>query len=461
MSVDEYIPRPGEWPVDPQHDVPIDEHRVWIDGCFDFSHHGHAGAMLQARQLGKELLVGVHSDEAILENKGPTVMTLKERIAAVDACRWATKSIPHAPYVTSLPWISHYGCKYVVHGDDITSDASGEDCYRFVKAAGRFKIVKRTPGISTTDLVGRMLLCTKTHFIKSLDKALAGEEGSGSEQERKQAGEQMTERIKAYASNETGLEPGSEVWVWHQAVESKTAEPSGANNDGKCTKMVDGIAPKKGQRVVYVDGGFDLFSSGHIEFLRRVVEKEEKEGRERGWYSPEATQQRITESGSDYSPVYVVAGVHDDQVINHWKGVNYPIMNIFERGLCVLQCKYISAVVFSAPFTPSSSFLKSLPYGLPSVIYHGSTSFMPSVEDPYVDARTLGIFQEIPLHDFAHVNAGEIVARIMRSRAQYEERQRVKGVKGIGEEAVRRREEMEREENAKAAEREALRQSKA
>jgi glycerol-3-phosphate cytidylyltransferase-like family protein len=42
---------------------------------------GHAGAMLQARQLGTELLVGVHSDEAILENKGPTVMRLDERCA--------------------------------------------------------------------------------------------------------------------------------------------------------------------------------------------------------------------------------------------------------------------------------------------------------------------------------------------------------------------------------------------
>lgn len=36
--------------------------------------------MLQARKLGKELLVGIHSDEAILENKGPTVMTLAERL---------------------------------------------------------------------------------------------------------------------------------------------------------------------------------------------------------------------------------------------------------------------------------------------------------------------------------------------------------------------------------------------
>ena len=40
---------------------------------------GHAGAMLQARRLGKELLVGIHSDEEIMDNKGPTVMTLKER----------------------------------------------------------------------------------------------------------------------------------------------------------------------------------------------------------------------------------------------------------------------------------------------------------------------------------------------------------------------------------------------
>jgi ethanolamine-phosphate cytidylyltransferase len=38
--------------------------------------------MLQARKLGKELYVGIHSDEAILENKGPTVMTLSERLGS-------------------------------------------------------------------------------------------------------------------------------------------------------------------------------------------------------------------------------------------------------------------------------------------------------------------------------------------------------------------------------------------
>lgn len=36
--------------------------------------------MLQARRLGNELWVGIHSDQAILENKGPTVMSLDERL---------------------------------------------------------------------------------------------------------------------------------------------------------------------------------------------------------------------------------------------------------------------------------------------------------------------------------------------------------------------------------------------
>lgn len=48
-----------------------------------FTSTGHAGAMLQARQLGTELYVGIHSDESILENKGPTVMTLEERYCAI------------------------------------------------------------------------------------------------------------------------------------------------------------------------------------------------------------------------------------------------------------------------------------------------------------------------------------------------------------------------------------------
>ncbi len=293
--------------------------------------------MVQARQLGNELYCGVHSDEDIMANKGPTVMNLKERLAATDACRWVTRSVGHAPYVTELPYISHFGCKYVVHGDDITSDSDGNDCYRFVKEAGRFKVVKRSPGISTTDLVGRMLLCTRTHFIKSLENVLAGTEGGGTEEERKATAAAMNDRLALYATDETAKAPGAEIWFWRASLEAKSEET--ALEKGEFRQFLEGPGPQPGQRIVYVDGGYDLFSSGHIEFLRNVLLEEEKLAKATDWFGEAAAAKRKQATGKDYGPSYVVVGVHDDNVINSWKGVNYPIMNIYERGLCVLQCK--------------------------------------------------------------------------------------------------------------------------
>jgi ethanolamine-phosphate cytidylyltransferase len=109
----------------------------------------------------------------------------------------------------------------VVHGDDITSDSGGEDCYRYVKAAGRFLVVKRTPGISTTELVGRMLLCTKNHFIKSLLGMLSGAEGPSSPDERKKLGKEMMQRIRDYATDESGSKPGLVVTSWMGSKEAK------------------------------------------------------------------------------------------------------------------------------------------------------------------------------------------------------------------------------------------------
>ena len=173
-----------------------------------------------------------------------------------------------------------------------------------------------------------MLLCTKNHFIKSLLKILAGEEGSENPEERKRLGNEMTQRIREYATDESGLLPGPQVLSWtgsEARIEDHFREEAGTYRT-----MANGKAPRQGQRIVYVDGGFDLFSSGHIEFLRQVAMVEEALGRQNGWYK---------DSNKDYGPAYIVVGIHDDEVINHWKGVNYPIMNIFERGLCVLQCR--------------------------------------------------------------------------------------------------------------------------
>jgi len=110
--------------------------------------------------------------------------------------------------------------------------------------------------------------------------------------------------------------------------------------------------------------------------------------------------------------------------------------------------QYISAMIFGAAFVPDSAFLGSLPYKV-TAVYHGPTASAPPTEDPYADAKKLNLYREVSDHKYSHINATEIVGRILKSRDMYEERQRVKGVKGIGEEAVRRREEMERKQAEK------------
>lgn len=54
--------------------------RVYMDGCFDLMHYGHANALRQAKALGDELVVGVVSDEEIIANKGPPVLSMEERL---------------------------------------------------------------------------------------------------------------------------------------------------------------------------------------------------------------------------------------------------------------------------------------------------------------------------------------------------------------------------------------------
>ncbi|ANB10974.1 ethanolamine-phosphate cytidylyltransferase [Sugiyamaella lignohabitans] len=375
--------------------TPLREDRYWVDGCFDFTHHGHAGAIRQARKLANELYVGIHTDEEIYVNKGPVVMKLEERVTAVEACKWCTKSVPGAPYVTDPEVLDSYGCKYVVHGDDITTDADGNDCYQVVKDMGRFVVVKRTPNISTTDLVDRMLSSRTTHHIESITPSnysshvLINDEDS------------LT-RFKDYATAVDAKAPWSGVYV---SVDDKTSvlvEPAA------------GVADKLKKNAFYVDGGFDLFFMGHIEFLRLVHEEAQR------------------------SNAVVVVGLHDDATVNSVKGENYPIMNQFERALCVLQCKYVDSVVIGAPFTPDEPFINSLsPHMTIKQVLHGPTPIVgekgTKTVDPYVYVKEQGIYKQIGPHKYDDVSSNKIVDRVLEYREQYEERQRKKGVKAVNE----------------------------
>lgn len=113
--------------------------------------------------MGDYLIVGVHTDEEIAKHKGPPVFTQEERYKMVQAIKWVDEVVPAAPYVTTLETLDKHNCDFCVHGNDITLTVDGRDTYEEVKQAGRYRECKRTQGVSTTDLVGRMLLVTKAH----------------------------------------------------------------------------------------------------------------------------------------------------------------------------------------------------------------------------------------------------------------------------------------------------------
>jgi ethanolamine-phosphate cytidylyltransferase len=43
---------------------------------------------------------------------------------------------------------------YIIHGDDPCLLPDGTDAYALAKKAGRYKQIKRTEGVSSTDIVG-------------------------------------------------------------------------------------------------------------------------------------------------------------------------------------------------------------------------------------------------------------------------------------------------------------------
>jgi cytidyltransferase-like protein len=84
--------------------------RIYIDGGFDLIHSGHYNAIRQAKALGDILVVGVNSDAEILRNKGPTVLSCKERADILRACKWVDEVHEDTEYTVRLETLDRYNC---------------------------------------------------------------------------------------------------------------------------------------------------------------------------------------------------------------------------------------------------------------------------------------------------------------------------------------------------------------
>eukprot|EP00803_Ostreobium_quekettii_P008026 evm.model.scf_3289.2 EVM.evm.TU.scf_3289.2 scf_3289:2449-6011(-) len=154
--------------------------RVYADGIFDLFHFGHARALEQAKKLfpRTHLIVGCCSDKMTHKYKGKTVMTEAERYEALRHCRWVDQIVKDAPWVVTPEFIEKYKIDYVAHDDLPYGDASGQanDVYEFVKKAGKFKATQRTNGVSTSDLILRIIRDYNEYVLRNLNKGYSRKE---------------------------------------------------------------------------------------------------------------------------------------------------------------------------------------------------------------------------------------------------------------------------------------------
>jgi ethanolamine-phosphate cytidylyltransferase len=133
--------------------------RVYVDMVGDLFHAGHVALLREARHHGDWLVVGVLSDETAASYKRRPVMSLAERVAVIESCRYVDEVIEDAPLQLTEEFLAEHDLAVVVHGDDL-SPRDADSVYGPAAAAGKLRYVRRTGEISTTELIRRVVEAT-------------------------------------------------------------------------------------------------------------------------------------------------------------------------------------------------------------------------------------------------------------------------------------------------------------
>lgn len=152
--------------------------RLYSDGVYDMFHYGHMRCLMQAKNLfpNVHLIVGVTSDAMTLLYKGNLIMDEKERYESVKHCRYVDEVIEDAPWAITDEFLEKYKIDYVCH-DDLPYSAKGSsDIYKFLKDKNMFIPTRRTVGISTTDIVTKIVRDYDLFVRRQLERGIDLEE---------------------------------------------------------------------------------------------------------------------------------------------------------------------------------------------------------------------------------------------------------------------------------------------
>lgn len=159
----------------PPKDRPI---RIYADGVFDLFHLGHMKQLEQAKKAfpNVELVCGVSSDKETHKRKGLTVLTDKQRCETLKHCRWVDEVIEDAPWCVTTDFLEKHRIDYVAHDDLPYASSDSDDIYKPIKEAGKFLTTQRTEGISTSDIITKIIRDYDKYLMRNFARGATREE---------------------------------------------------------------------------------------------------------------------------------------------------------------------------------------------------------------------------------------------------------------------------------------------
>lgn len=170
--------------------------RIYTDGVYDLLHLGHMRQLEQAKKMFKHvyLMAGVASDEETHRLKGQTVQSLEERAETLRHIKWVDEVIAPCPWIITPEFVEKHRIDYVAHDAEPYSaiqkckdkkkddrkrrknssptEAESGDIYGWLKSSNKFRATVRTQGVSTTDIIVRILQNYEDYVDRSLSRGV-------------------------------------------------------------------------------------------------------------------------------------------------------------------------------------------------------------------------------------------------------------------------------------------------
>lgn len=153
-------------------------YRIYSDGVFDILHFGHMQQLEQAKKKFPKvhLIVGVMSNEDTTKYKGKIVQSLEERTETLRHIKWVDEIISPAPWVITREFFEEHKIDYVCHDAAPYRTGDMEDVYKWLKDEGKFLETQRALGISTTDIITKILYDYNDYIYRSLVRGVTPED---------------------------------------------------------------------------------------------------------------------------------------------------------------------------------------------------------------------------------------------------------------------------------------------